>query len=470
MTLNLYAQTNVRSNNARISLEEGGIDNQGRLATNKTRVRTKLLKGKACLKVGDGFSIMNCAQYDSDGSFVGFAELYYMNGFYYWDSPYQVRVSFYKTNQANIQLTESIVETYYDEYDDIINAIEPQNLPPYLDVHWRTVIDNPKESLNLRLPIIEVFKNGDIFVCCEIQDSSGKNLGCIQALSKDKGQTFVTSYSPIPLQEICYDKRHDVVFSINPKGIFRSSNHGKTWEKTADLNIVLPEIYHSYTLSPVAGLQLSNGVLVVPMRAIKWAVGDNNHKIISEESNFLLYSSNWGKKWQQSPYTPFNVLCDESVILENKKNRIILNARGGTEWYIEKSTKGRRVFETVLGNNKSRKEWSVKSWDVDSISDGYLWDCMCHASMAFSRRNNIFFYCSPFLPGEYTPRRHLHLSVSHDSHTWKPVCIITPYGTIIHGYSSMKVFKDYLYIVCESKSGIDFSIIHIPTLKKTYNL
>ena len=453
LSFNIYQTLPVRGQRkALITIEQGGIDNQGRLAGNKNRIRTGIINTKGCVKIKEGFDLMNCMEYDSCGTYLGPVRLKYSNGFYYWDVDGNVRFSFSYTSEDNN--SNPFSEYHLGNESEITPYIAPSvGTPNIINLPWCVIIPSSKyPETTLRCPILVVLKDGDRFICCE-QHKDGRIIGYISALSK-KGRDFQIKKSSIPLRSIIYDQRHDVLYSITESVIYKSYDHGSSWSQEQSISLNIPRGYTSLTTSPTAGIQLKNGVLATTIRAINW--GDNG--VIENEAVFVLYSKDYGITWNQSIATPRDILCDEAVMAEKPVNSIILNARGGTEYFWHKTMNGRRVFSTVISNKNIRRNWKVKQWVADK-SDQQLWDPLCNASLVKYRiwGASYFLYCNPYMPNDYTPRRNLHLQLSKDCSQWISIGIITPYGDILHGYNSIAVSKQKIYIVYESQRGIEMA-------------
>jgi hypothetical protein len=406
---------------------------------------------------------MNCAQYDEEDRFVGMLSLNFYNGFYYWYSNYDVRISFCVRNKPGEEIKDfdNIISDYGENVKPLLNDFEVDI--PYIGCMWRSIIrckDYEKEGAHsLRIPTMVVFNNGDIFIACEAHGDNEEILFRLFSLSFDKGNSFETYRSNISVDEFVYDRKNDRLLGITVNTIYCSNDHGKTWSEYTTPTIKTPDGYESLTTCPTVGVQTQSGILLYPLRAIKWNRDDKNNLTISDETGFVMYSTDYGLTWYQTPTYPKSFIFDEAVLVEYKKNRIMINARGGTEYYWNKTENGRRV---LLGRFKRVGEsyHFVKTWKFDKKTDGKMWDCLCDVSLIKLDSRN-FLYSSPYIPGEYSHRRNLTLFISKDAFRWTPIGILTRQGEIIYGYSSLGADdRDNVYLVYEAKSGIMFSRIN----------
>ena len=215
-------------------------------------------------------------------------------------------------------------------------------------------------------------------------------------------------------------------------------------------------------MSPTTGIQLKNGILVVPLRFIRFKRNAKGEKTWQTEktTDFLLYSKDYGESWQQSPMTERNLIADEVVVVEYMDNQVMMNARGGTEYFWNESNNGRRVFVPTKPSSPSIETWEIEGWKTEKKSDGVIYDPICHASLikASVGNKNVGLFCNPdMLEGNYWPRERLCLRISYDFTHWKKLVQLTPNSYPVWGYSSMANYHENILFTYEDKEkGILF--------------
>lgn len=369
-----------------------------------------------------------------------------------------------------------------------------------------------------RLPNAIITNKGTYFVSASTVFIDGTNVNGIISRSFNKGKDWqITSFDYKMPKGFLYDNVNDAIFFINRVRAWRSIDDGKTFSEYSLVNAKNPldslyneirkkeltqaqsllkkgrkPIRYAYELSfsanPSLGIQLTNGVLVMPFKACirKWKalVGkydkDGYPEIdrsrvknilgVEADVNVLVYSRDYGKTWIQSPSTPIynrdGTLCiiDESSIAEVEENRVMINARGGTESWLEQTAKGRRVlYQTNPATGISRENFTIEGFQFDEISDGVLWDPLVHAAFAKCEYNGIPFwlFCNCYLPGEYRPRNNLMLQVSADGHHWTPVMLVSPAGKEINGYCSIYCNNNEIILSYEDGGSEGIKVINL---------
>ena len=273
---------------------------------------------------------------------------------------------------------------------------------------------------HIRLPNHIVTKNGTILITCDGDNEWGPDHKIILARSTNNGESWEYSVLKVYPSNNCivYDRKHNNVFVFGGKQYIKSSDEGKTWTSAKDLKLVVPEGVEGIMSSPNTGIQLSNGILVVPFRGVKWVNGK-----LTRSVNFVMYSRDFGETWEQSPSTPLDIMADELTVVEYKKNQIMLNTRGGSEQSWEKTRNGRRIFIQSIKPKNSRKRWAVADWKLEPKSDGKMWDPICNASLIKAKiaGRTVGLFCNCYMPNEYWPRKNLLLQFSKDYINWQPV-------------------------------------------------
>lgn len=461
LSISAYAQNDT------IFLEQGGISTAGELGNNKTRVRTCLLPHQGRIKVNPRYMVMNCMGFDDNGKFVEMVPIHHRaDGYIGWDSQWNVRLSFCvkADREALVTKEEYVIEDY------IANSLLSTSIQShFLSPNWvaacnQTMSDDFCATPVFRIPVIVVFTNGDVYIGCEGQYSESKHAFYVQSVSKDGGKIFKAKKSSIPLSELVYDEKHDRLFSLTTSVCYASDDHGDSWYKYSYLNLKVKEDFNHNLTSPTTGIQLKNGILVVPMRSVlkKRNADGTTSQELAKTVNFVIYSRDYGKTWEQSPFTPEELIADEVTIVEYKPNQIMLNARGGTEYYWDATANGRRVFVSSKKSKSSVAKWNIACWITEKKSDGKIWDPICNASLAkVSIQGKIIgLFCNPYTPEEYTPRRNLGLIATKDFKHWKQVGILTPKDERVFGYSAIAYRNGHIYFCYEDcKKGILFADI-----------
>lgn len=336
------------------------------------------------------------------------------------------------------------------------------------DIKWISVVNqNMSQDFEntpiFRLPVMVCCNNGDIIIGSEAKNDKDEFQFYAISLSNNSGLSFTAKRSEIAMAELVYDKINDRVFSYAINTFYASDDHGKTWyDYKSNLNIVKPDYYDIYCMSPTTGIQLKNGILVVPLRFVRFKRDSNGKKMgrIDKTTVFLLYSKDYGKTWQQTPMTPSDIIADEVAIVEYADNQVMLNARGGTEYFWEKSNNGRRVFVPQKQCKSPMSKWIIDGWKLEKKSDGKINDPICHASIlnATIKNKTVGLFCNPDMPeGVYWPRTNMYLRVSRDFKHWQGVMSLTPKDYPLWGYSALASNNNRIYFAYEDKNrGILF--------------
>lgn len=453
----------VNTANSQDILNQGGIyPDTGITNADRRRVHTDLLPEEGVLRLNNGFSVMSLFLYDDEGKYIGIGNFSTLsNGYIIWRENHKIRLSLYKTEdkESTILPSDSIF-TYVGLGRDALNEYYKSQNYQYIDVARNSIIKKGaykdfQDANVFRIPVSVICNNGDIVLGCLGMKDVSTTLYTILALSHDGGITFDFQKSNIPLNELLYDRENDRVMSITTNKCYSSDDHGKTWTTLSNYNLVIPTGYDHIETSPTNGIQLDNGVLVAPMRAVRRERDESGKKLQSIESevNFVIYSRDFGKTWIQSDFTPSDVLLDEVNIVEYKRNKIMLNARGGTEYYWGATKNGRRVLTAKGAQNRNKDKWTISGWNIDKKRDGRIWDPICNTSISKARVNgrDIGIFCILDMPGEYTPRRNLTLKWSKDFKTWKDVGLLTEPDIKVWGYSSILVGPDKCYVIYEDE-------------------
>lgn len=389
-----------------------------------------------------------------------------------------------------------------------------------VNLHIMTAIDQSTPSdvidcslLNkVRIPNAIITNRGTLFVTANTVEIDGVSSNGLIAKSTDNGDNWqVKPFEHKMPKGFLYDKENDAIFFLNHVRAWRSTDDGETFDEYAHVGIKNPldSLYfvlrenekqrsiqqgYAYELtmstSPCLGIQLSNGVLVMPFKASirKWKaipnqLDDDGYPVIdrSKVKNIidiladvciLAYSRDYGKTWEQSPSTPlFNTdgtpcIIDEVSIAEVEENRVMINARGGTESWLNQTKLGRRVlYQTNNSIGIKKEDYTISGFEFDPISDGVLWDPLVHAAFAKCEYNGITFwlFSNCYLPGEYRPRKNIMLQVSADGHHWTKVRVITPIDQLVNGYCSIYSNMNRIIFCYEDKQNIGIRVIDLTT-------
>lgn len=182
--------------------------------------------------------------------------------------------------------------------------------------------------------------------------------------------------------------------------------------------------------------------------------------------NYILYSKDYGETWIKSVPTPSDVILSEFSIAEVEENQIMINSRGGSEAAFAMTRNGRRVL--VPTNSQigiTRENYTIEGWQLEPVSDGKLWDPLCHA--AFMRvdyhGHTFWLFCNPYINGreEYNPRSNLMLQVSSDAKHWSKVGLISPYGRHVEGYCSIYANNNKIGLAYEGSNSNDRGIFYV---------
>lgn len=176
---------------------------------------------------------------------------------------------------------------------------------------------------NIRIPVHTVTNNGVILVVCDGNNNGGPSHKCLLAISSDNGLTWKHKILNISAGNngILYDKKNGVVFIFGGRQFIKSYDDGKNWSSPVEMKISRVDGYDRIYGSPTTGIQLSNGILAMPYRALSV---DKNNKV-KESVNFVMYSKDGGNTWKQSPATNRGIMADEVTIAEYSPNQIMIN-------------------------------------------------------------------------------------------------------------------------------------------------
>ena len=354
------------------------------------------------------------------------------------------------------------------------NGISDKALPKYTDAIAPNMSEDFKGIAFFQAPVMVVCddENSTIVIGAEAKTEDGKCPFYACSISTDGGKTFTASVKyltdgsgnyladkegkkkPVSMTELLYDRMVNRIISLTASCCYASDDLGQTWYLLSDFSkqVKVPDGFTSRSYSPTAGIQLANGILAAPMRFLKRSATEN--KILAEV-NFVLYSKDHGKTWQRTPYTPVENVTDEVTIIEYAKNQIMLNARGGSEFWMDDTMSGRRVFIPQKKSKNNINKWAVTGWTAEKKSDGVLFDPICNAAILKTKikRRNVALFCNPLTEGDFWPRRNLVLQMSKDFKHWQPVCLLTPYGEKNQGYCALGTNGEEYYFAYEQYRG-----------------
>lgn len=367
------------------------------------------------------------------------------------------------------------------------NGITDKELPEYIDAIAPNMCDDFKGIAFFQAPVMVVCddENSTIVMGAEAKTEDGKCPFYVCSISTDGGKSFSASVKymtdgkgnylmdkegkkkPVPMTELLYDRELNRIISLTASYCYASDDMGDTWYLLSDFSkqVEVPEGFTSRSYSPTAGIQLTNGILAAPMRFLKRSKTEN--KILAEV-NFVLYSKDHGKTWTRTPYTPVESVTDEVTIVEYAKNQIMLNARGGSEFWMDDTMSGRRVFIPQKKSKNNINKWAVTGWTTEKKSDGVLFDPICNAAILKTKikRRNVALFCNPLTEGDFWPRRNLVLQMSKDFKHWQPVCLLTAYGEKNQGYCALGTNGEEYYFAYEQYRG-NIKFANITDIVKT---
>lgn len=323
-------------------------------------------------------------------------------------------------------------------------------------------IDSIKEGFIkpvFRIPVHIVTSSGTIIVVSEIKSSASTYRGvnfCVMC-SRDNGKTFKkVLMCKGGYAGILYDKINEMIYVFKGLEYTKSVDDGVSWSTFQRMkldydNLKTDGYWTSICVSPNNGIQLKNGILVVPC-ILQRGVG----KDITRNSNAIIYSKDFGQSWIFSPPTPANVIANEMTIAEYEDNQIMVNTRGGTEISWSRYNPGRRVF---ISNKKTLSDvdkWCIDSWKLHD-SDTVLKELVCNASFIKIeyKGRSIGLFCNP--QSNDGKRKNLTLQISSDFNTWYKFAVLTPLNKEVYGYCSMSYINGKLSFVYED---IQYGILY----------
>lgn len=366
-------------------------------------------------------------------------------------------------------------------------GISDRDLPNYIDAIAPYMNEEFKDISYFQAPVMVVCDDDEstIVIGAEARTANGKCPFYACSISNDGGRTFNASVKyltdgsgnylrdkegrkrPVPMTELLYDREVNRILSLTASYCYASDDMGETWYLLSDFSkqVDEPNGFTSRSYSPTSGIQLTNGILAAPMRFLKQNATEN--KILAEVS-FVLYSKDHGKSWLRSSHTPVESMTDEVTIIEYAKNQIMLNARGGSEFWMDDTMAGRRVFIPLKKSKNNVSKWGITGWKAEKKSDGVLFDPICNAAILKTRikGRSIALFCNPMTEGDSWPRRNLVLQMSNDFKHWKLICLLTPYGEKNQGYCALGTNGEEYYFAYEQYRG-NIKFANITDIVKT---
>lgn len=290
-----------------------------------------------------------------------------------------------------ITMTSALLITFAAMGQDYRNAVI--RTMSAIDQKTRSSEINTAKLTEARLPNAIITNKGTYFVTANTVTIDGVSANGIISRSTNRGKDWqITSFDYKMPKGFLYDKENDAIFFLNHVRAWRSVDDGKTFSEYSLVNAKNPleglfkelrdkeksqaqtqikkgnkPVRFAYELTfaanPCLGIQLTNGVLVMSFKASirKWKALNGKYDKdgypevdrsrvknilgIEADVNVLVYSRDYGKTWLQSPSTPiYNpdgtpCIIDESSIAEVEENRVMINARGGTESWLDQTAK-----------------------------------------------------------------------------------------------------------------------------------
>ena len=333
------------------------------------------------------------------------------------------------------------------------------NRPKYnqLNLNYRQVFSHEEfgKDAIARIPIHIRTNTGSLIVACEakIRKNNKTESFVYLARSEDEGnswqkQLLYKGGNP----NLVYDKVNNRVFALNGFNYYVSDDDGKSWSKEKPLRIKVPHGWEYCYQAPTTGIQIQNGIMATVYEAFR-----GHRNMITSNSNFLVYSRDYGNTWETTPTTPESIIANEATLVEFEPDQIMINARGGTEVFWNSPNPGRRIFVPIKKMDNRKEKWNIDSWITHS-SDCKLIEPLCSASFISvvyeGRRYGLF--CNPYT--NKFPRKNLMLQISDDYTTWYPIGLLTKQDEEVLGYCSLYFNINRLSFVYEDiDKGIMFS-------------
>ncbi len=301
-----------------------------------------------------------------------------------------------------------------------------------------------------RIPVHVITNSGVLIVACQAMiPKNDKTDSYVYVARSDDGgnswskQQLYNGGNP----NLLYDRINNRLYMFNGLFYYISLDEGQSWSNEIPLGIKYPRGWEYCYQSPTTGIQLGNGVLATIYEAF---CGLRDH--ITENSNFVVYSRDYGKTWEITPTTPRNIIANEATIAEFEPNQIMINSRGGTETFWDSPNPGRRVFIPESKSKRKREKWSVDAWNLHE-SDSKLIEPLCNASFISLKKGNnrIGLFCNPYT--KTNPRRNMMLQYSTDYILWHPYGLLTEQDNEVYGYCSLYSNANEISFVYEDIDG-----------------
>ena len=352
----------------------------------------------------------------------------------------------------NVRVFSKEQASLSNDVEQTLGYTSPNNtLYPYLAPDYHPVFSKLDYSgtASYRIPSHIRTKHGTVIVVTELRETlDDPSYAVGVARSTDNGMSFEHQQLNASYPCLLYDKVNDVVYIFSGLSYSKSTDDGKTWTNFTKAAIA-PEGWPIVHVSSNNGIQLTNGILAVPVIFQTASSGD-----IEKNCSAILYSPDFGKSWKWTALTPEDIISNEFTIAEYEQNQIMINSRGGTEKEWNKANPGRRVFVPAKASSSARSSWSVTKWVTD-VSDCTISEPICNASFISADSNGFHFGLFCNAQAEGYERKNLMLQVSSDFHNWSKFGLLTPFDMPVLGYCSLDYTDGCLSFVYEdTKLGI----------------
>ena len=498
LQLALFAQkaNNAPNSTHLYSLRNGHFPN-GKVLHSDNRLILEGIQGRMLIKLKDGYHLQYGAEFENGNRYKSVSAERVIDGKFSNDTTQNGYIVIggeeaeeYKYVIIKPVLNDDNTIAYTQDGSLIGASITPEENPivelkPFISRRLpfeKEIISHNIQGLehltSTDCPIHIKTNDGHFFCIARYhEEENGKNplKGFILVISSDNGESIQT-IKRLNLSEygfktgnypgLVYDESEKTLYVFSDNQYITSADNGISFSEVRTIPVdysafeVDSDCRFSVMSAGSNGIVLTNGIICFPMNALQFKneagieAGINYEKNeVKHAQSFILYSTDKGQTWQQSPATPKDIISWEFAIAEYKPNRIMINARGGTEENWKRTTHGRRIFTSAVKDINSK--WTIKDWKLSSNMDGILWDPICNASFIITKvqGKKMGLFSNPYIPRRYMPRTNLTVQVSSNFKKWVPAIEVTGSYDITQGYTSLDYHNDKLTMVyCDNQS------------------
>lgn len=204
-----------------------------------------------------------------------------------------------------------------------------------------------------------------------------------------------------------------------------TDDDGATWSAEQVLTSLIPENYVSYGSSPANGIQLDNGILVLPAMV---SMGISPTSISANYRSGIFYKSPSGQ-WQFNAINFDNNHHDNESTIINIGNRVLINIRN------ERDNTRKVYISSEINNSTLADEITWKKRDESGTFSSYG-ICQGFLSKINYNGDECYLFSMPDYMLSQTQRQFICIWISFDLRRFYPMYYVTT-NQISNGYSSI---------------------------------